>query len=235
MYQKFTYQSPFFLFTLVLNLCGFIVSFVSSCALRASGFTWFVIAYLFCLIFGISVATFGGFIKRLRLAFLPLAGIAIMFLVIEIDDTIYSKVTSIVALGTGFVITAIGMIAWIFGLGFEDDTEEQELNYSGEMIEGEASPQMGAVAHGITQRPTGGSTSTTGMGMGFYPPLVQNPSYSYKALAVYSYEASHADPNEISFAKDEVLDIVDTKGKWWQARRSDGTVGIVPSNYLRVI
>jgi len=33
------------------------------------------------------------------------------------------------------------------------------------------------------------------------------------------------DPNEISFAKGELLDILDKQGKWWQAKKSDGTVG----------
>jgi hypothetical protein len=37
--------------------------------------------------------------------------------------------------------------------------------------------------------------------------------------------ASADDPNEISFTKGEVLDIVDKQGKWWQAKKSDGTIG----------
>ena len=61
------------------------------------------------------------------------------------------------------------------------------------------------------------------------------------------------DPNEISFSRGEVLDILDMQGKWWQAKKSDGTVGsehpflpkrgislnpistAVPSNYLQLL
>ncbi|KAJ3830346.1 hypothetical protein F5880DRAFT_1516040 [Lentinula raphanica] len=60
-------------------------------------------------------------------------------------------------------------------------------------------------------------------------------TYTYKAKALYAYTQSPDDPNEISFTKGEILDIMDKQGKWWQARKSDGTVGIAPSNYLQII
>jgi len=59
--------------------------------------------------------------------------------------------------------------------------------------------------------------------------------YLYRAKALYSYGASADDPNEISFAKGEILEIIDKQGKWWQAKKADGTVGIAPSNYLQII
>ncbi|ESK92145.1 osmosensor protein [Moniliophthora roreri MCA 2997] len=58
---------------------------------------------------------------------------------------------------------------------------------------------------------------------------------NYRAKALYAYTASPDDPNEISFTKGEILDIVDKQGKWWHARKADGTVGIAPSNYLQII
>ncbi|TPX39856.1 hypothetical protein SeMB42_g06219 [Synchytrium endobioticum] len=63
-------------------------------------------------------------------------------------------------------------------------------------------------------------------------------SHSVKARALYTYEANPEDPNEMSFKKGDSLDILDTSGKWWHARRTVANgppiVGIVPSNYLQL-
>lgn len=44
--------------------------------------------------------------------------------------------------------------------------------------------------------------------------------------------ANKEDPNELSFSKGEVLYVHEKKGSWWQAKKSTGAVGMIPSNYV---
>jgi SHO1 osmosensor len=109
-----------------------------------------------------------------------------------------------------------------------------------------------AGGHQGINSPLMSTPGNAGIGAGGGPPLPADASmgsettYPYRAKALYACAcqislalafslltrknvppdtASPDDPNEISFAKGELLDIIDKNGKWWQARKEDGTLG----------
>jgi SHO1 osmosensor len=45
---------------------------------------------------------------------------------------------------------------------------------------------------------------------------------------MYAYSASPDDPNEVSFAKGDMLDVIDGTGKWFQVRAPNGQTGVSP-------
>ncbi|KAJ7772855.1 ankyrin repeat-containing domain protein [Mycena maculata] len=57
--------------------------------------------------------------------------------------------------------------------------------------------------------------------------------YPLRARALYTYEGSHEEPNDLSFSKGEVLVIRASEQEWWLAEKADGTLGIVPSNHFK--
>lgn len=52
--------------------------------------------------------------------------------------------------------------------------------------------------------------------------------YTYRAKAIESYEAQR--PNELSYMKDETVEVAPTSGGWWPARGRDGKRGVISSD-----
>ncbi|KAI8639908.1 hypothetical protein BD408DRAFT_420534 [Parasitella parasitica] len=62
--------------------------------------------------------------------------------------------------------------------------------------------------------------------------LSPHAEYLIPVTAIHNYRANREDPNELSFIKGELLYVHEKKGTWWQAKKSDGTIGMIPSNYV---
>lgn len=60
-------------------------------------------------------------------------------------------------------------------------------------------------------------------------------AYPVVVRALYDYQASPDDVNELSFSKGEILRVKNTNDNWWQAKNKRGEIGMCPSNYLEVV
>jgi len=91
----------------------------------------------------------------------------------------------------------------------------------------------GASSTGVADsRPVSSVRSATGGGGASNASAAGNRA---KAQAMYNYKGSEGDPHELTFAKGEVFEVVDQTGKWWEVVNKEGEVGIVPSNYVRLM
>ncbi|KAI9281934.1 hypothetical protein BY458DRAFT_537880 [Sporodiniella umbellata] len=63
--------------------------------------------------------------------------------------------------------------------------------------------------------------------------LSPHMNYSNPVTAIHSYDGNKADPNELSFSKGEVMYVYEKQGSWWQAKKTSGEIGVIPSNYVQ--
>lgn len=68
------------------------------------------------------------------------------------------------------------------------------------------------------------------------PMVGKNKSFVCGVIALYSFNSGN--PEELPFEKGDFLDIIDQPPDdpdWWEARKVDGTTGLVPRNYVEVV
>ncbi|CAJ0846912.1 9694_t:CDS:2 [Entrophospora sp. SA101] len=147
--------------------------------------------------------------------------IGFVFLAVAVDDfVIFSELTkfsSYQAAAAGGIFILMVEIVWIFLFGASEDSLVQTTMASF-TIDNKPNPYQTNGQQSIPRQQENLSTVV----------VSPNAEYAYKAQALYEYQANPDDQNELSFSKGEILDIVDNKGKWWQARKADGSIGIAP-------
>lgn len=88
----------------------------------------------------------------------------------------------------------------------------------------------------------GGGVSGGGGGGGSPPQLQQQQPPSREknficgVVALYSFNSGN--PEELPFEKGDLMDIIDQPPDdpdWWEARKPDGSTGLVPRNYVEVV
>ncbi|KAJ1975171.1 Transmembrane osmosensor [Dimargaris xerosporica] len=179
---------------------------------------------------------FGTFALALMVAFYT---VLLPCLFLAVDENIYRSEVGRQICGAGCIFLCFIFFVWIFifGSGEGSYVTTQVRHWGGDFDVHQHLPDHNQIMAKSMRPPSTHLSLSTHSNAIRIPsmPLIPTATYAYKARAKYNYEASPDDPNELSFEKDEFMEIVDIKGKWWQARKMDGSIGIVPSNYLEIM
>jgi len=254
--------NPVYLATLGLAMCGWIIFMAGLAAAKVEGVYWFFVVYMLFLILAVTAAIGTNSIRQYRFALLAYMTAAFVFLVGTVDGALRTNALlgiirispALQAASAGGLFLLMVLCVWMIIFGSEDDSAvittiksfgiEKSLyqNNTGlppqHLQQQQQQPQQPQQLQQQQNVPRGpGVMSSQPNTQENLSTVVVSPNadYPYRAQALYEYQANPDDQNELSFAKGEILDIADNKGKWWQARKADGSIGIAPSNYLQLI
>ncbi|KAI9312823.1 hypothetical protein BX666DRAFT_1982290 [Dichotomocladium elegans] len=234
-------QNRFILATSSLAAAGWLVTFCGAVAIRTLYGAWWVVTYETLIVFGALLLFMSDSMQHYRLGFLTFLGASIPLLTIQVDYVVqYTKLSAprepANAYAAGYVILICVQYMWIIVFGSDPDSSLGQWGYI------EALPsRLSTAKYTSTISYTDKHIDVSGFMncLTPEPPLhdltmleTVGTEYREKVEALHSYKANSADPNELSFEKGEVLEIVDRKGSWWQARKATGETGIIPSNYF---
>ncbi|ORY83221.1 hypothetical protein BCR37DRAFT_346388 [Protomyces lactucae-debilis] len=226
-----------------------------------SHFAWWAVMYELALILGVTVCVLYNTYEKHKVALAAYAALGVALSSSTCNALIYSDEGAEQAVAVGHIFLSIVNLIWIGYFGSTPDSvsrgwvdgfastkapavpdgpRPQSFAMNGRFASPYPKTLLDAPPRGTQQlaSPSSAATPMSNTNGTNTTPQTQVSApigFDYRARAIYAYEANPEDPNEISFAKGEILEIADISGKWFQARNTKGEVGIAPSNYLTLI
>ncbi|ORZ18688.1 hypothetical protein BCR42DRAFT_490019 [Absidia repens] len=231
------------------SLIGWLVGFIGLCTSGklTSNQSWWItvynaglIVFLFCVVWMSKQKSFAPLL-------LSLLSIGILYNTQEVTAYIENedRRSTFYATAAGYILLIVTQFIWLTAFGIRDISH-------GEQISGRSGTEEQLIASASTSTPNvlanngnnnNGGSNNNEMTMAQHQNMLVNdamntvyvsPHAEFKipVVALHAYGANPDDPNELSFEKGEILYVHDKKGSWWQAKKSDCTVGMIPSNYV---
>ncbi|KAI9319018.1 hypothetical protein BX666DRAFT_1922285 [Dichotomocladium elegans] len=226
------------LLSCVLSAIGWVIAFMGLCfsSTMVVPLSWWTIAYELGLVVFVCTIVGTDRIELYRAVAMGFMAISVPYTTDEVARYIVRDHSALTASCVGYILLIVVQFFWLFLFGAQHEFFQT--------LRAAHPPSSYSYPSNHPDRLDAKGASTT-----IYPEVMvyNNPpppseettvfvsphaNYTIPVVAIHSYQANPDDPNELSFDKNEVLHIHEQKGNWWQARKADGTVGMIPSNYV---
>ncbi|KAG1053659.1 hypothetical protein G6F46_006958 [Rhizopus delemar] len=215
-------QNPIMMVSTALSIIGWFIAFIGTCIIGKAGVFWWIIVYELLLLIGILFSIYKQIFHHYQLVFLVFLSVSISLLTSAINGLLNSYSIGYQVAGSGSVILIVMQFFWVILFGSTEDSVVFQYIYSGQVPQTyDTSKESKLALASVPEEEPVNITSS---------PVIETTKIF--AVALHPYQANPEDPNEISFNKGESLEILNRSGNWWQAKKNDGTIGIVPSNYF---
>ncbi|KAI8581419.1 hypothetical protein K450DRAFT_279191 [Umbelopsis ramanniana AG] len=254
--------NPVLLGSSLLLVIGWAVAFCGLCISQGLVFnlSWWFIIYQFMIMMFVFIVIVTSSIAQYRLVVLTFLALSLSYCTGEISKYLHTELSTSAAITTGYIFIAIVQFLWVFIFGSTENSKLGSV-IDNLTLHAQVMPTAAVAAPAMVQTKTYATPAySPPRGNGSQTTLQQqqsikhtsyvsnsnqsapdgentvvvspNAEYPLDVVALHSYDANPDDPNELSFTKGDVLQVHDKRGNWWQARKADGSVGIVPSNYF---
>ncbi|GAA5804395.1 hypothetical protein HPULCUR_009884 [Helicostylum pulchrum] len=235
---------------------GWFIAFIGTCILgRSAGGLWWTVFYELFFLIGLFFTIFKQIFHQYQIMFALLLGISISMLTSNIDRLMVWHTGGAQAAGAGAVILIVMQFFWVILYGSTEESAVYQFvdsgivspvsqngvgNIRGSPKESKLALSSPEANSHYNHNQASVASINIPMSHNSSPPTPAPHQVSQQApdvqkimaTALHPYQANPDDPNEISFAKGEVVEMLNKSGNWWQAKKLDGTIGIVPSNYF---